>query len=397
MGHKVDIAEVIALSDKVRTAAKEIEVDVESAKKDIGLITGMDSFSGASAKNAKNYLNDLHLTLLGSFDVLFEDLNQNLRDHIDTFKSNVDSSTAAVIQSDYLETVKQDIDLEYKKLKGLERNVERAIDNISDIVSVTKPTLYKITDSHRNVTKFIDDLDSDLQSFTKKGKGDDNSTKEFIQQIEVVMNKASATEGETRFTNYKHGTADPSMIALKEVVKYTDKGMDTIHAHQTDRMNQKKPQDPGVNAKNDKVSLWSKAKNVGKSFGKNIAEGAKNLVGIGKHMGKVVTGPAGGALSYYDNLHEAHALDKTGVDAHIHAAEDTAIDIAIGAGVTVAAAAAVSVAAPIIGAGAVATTVTVAGAFVLNEIADLKIFNGKSAKDHVKKGYRKLKGWLFGD
>jgi len=62
--------------------------------------------------------------------------------------------------------------------------------------------------------------------------------------------------------------------------------------------------------------------------------------------------------------------------------------------VAVAAAGIVALAAPIIGVVALAATATVVGAIVLNEIAEIKMFNGESIKDKIKEGYRKIKGWF---
>lgn len=399
MAHKVNISEVISLSDKTKKASSEVSTDLELTKSNVGLLNEMDSFSGRAAKSAKNYLNEFHLSVLGSFDTLFTSIDLHLQDHIETFHGSVDSSESAIIQSEYLESVKQDLEIEYENLEGTNRSVKRAIEKVTDIAPVTTPTFSEIVNSYRETTKFIDEVDKDLNSFTKKGKSDNSKTKDLIEKIEVVMRKANATKGEDRFTDYKHGTQEPDIVALNNIVDYTDKGMDAMYARLEDKANQRNPKpqkDPGVNAKNNKVSIWSKAKNVGKSFVNEVKQSGKNMIGMGKHLGKTVTGPLGGGLNYYDNLNEAYAHDQSGVDAHVYAAEDTAVDVAMGAGVAVAAGAAVAAAAPLLGVGALAATATVGATILGNMALDAKIFNGESAKDKVKKGYRKVKGWLFG-
>src|SRR5699024_2854437 len=142
----------------------------------ISSLRDMASFSGEAASSAKNYFGEFHGTLLESLYILFFDLKENLNNHIEKIQSNVDTSEQAIIQTDYLDSIRQTIDLEYQKLSGLGRNVQNAIQDISDIVSINSPTLYDITKSKRESVKIIDSLENELGSFTNSSKAKLNET-----------------------------------------------------------------------------------------------------------------------------------------------------------------------------------------------------------------------------
>lgn len=216
MGHKVDLSEVIALSDKVKTASNEVEAGIEKVLDHISSLRDMASFSGEAASSAKNYFGEFHGTLLESLYILFFDLKENLNNHIEKFQSNVDTNEQAIIQTDYLDSIRQTIDLEYQKLSGLGRNVQNAIQDISDIVSINSPTLYDITKSKRESVKIIDSLENELGSFTNSSKAKLNETKELIHDIEVAMRSVKSSKGEARFNEVNRGSSYSTVFKLQK-------------------------------------------------------------------------------------------------------------------------------------------------------------------------------------
>src|SRR5699024_5314535 len=97
MGHKVDISEVIAFSDELKTASEDIKTSLNKAEENIDQINAMASFSGKTAKQAKSYFNDLHKTVLESFSGLLTDLDNDLKKHMESFQLSVDRSESAII------------------------------------------------------------------------------------------------------------------------------------------------------------------------------------------------------------------------------------------------------------------------------------------------------------
>ncbi|WP_449354447.1 T7SS effector LXG polymorphic toxin [Virgibacillus natechei] len=90
MGHKVDISEVSEFSGDLKTASADIKSSLNSVEQSIDQVNAMSSFSGKTAKEAKNYFNDLHKTILESLDGLFTDLDEHVKRHLESFHSRVD-------------------------------------------------------------------------------------------------------------------------------------------------------------------------------------------------------------------------------------------------------------------------------------------------------------------
>src|SRR5699024_12281529 len=109
MGNKVDTSEMENFSNDLKEASADIKGSLAQVEEKIEQVNNMKSFSGKAAKSAKQYLGEMHLTVLASFKGLFEDLEENLQQHIKTFASMVDYSATAVIRSDYLQDAKADI------------------------------------------------------------------------------------------------------------------------------------------------------------------------------------------------------------------------------------------------------------------------------------------------
>ncbi|SHM54865.1 T7SS effector LXG polymorphic toxin [Gracilibacillus kekensis] len=203
MVNKVDIAEVLEFKNDLKTTSAQIKASIENIKTNIQQIDDMDSFSGFAAKNAKDYFWTFHKnSVLEAFEELHTDLFNHLNNHSDSFNSNVDSSDIAIVQSDYLEDLDYQIDLDYQKLDSIQLTIKRTINSVSDITSAGAPTFYDVTNDKKEVEKLIENLDSNLASFTREGSYNDSRTKSLIERIEKTLAKVGSVEGESRFKDH---------------------------------------------------------------------------------------------------------------------------------------------------------------------------------------------------
>jgi uncharacterized protein YukE len=221
MGKKVDIAEVSDLSDDLSSTTSDITAQLDSIKSNIDQINSMDSFSGQAAIQAKGYFNDLHRTILESFGNLFTDLDSQLKQHLGLFQSTVDSSVTAIVESDYLNETKMDVDDEYENINGERQSINRTINDVADISSVTAPVFSSVTNDKNEAVETIFDMEEDLASFTSEGSQHDSQTKDLLHQIEVAINRANAQSGTARFTDYESRSTDVGLAVLRG---YTNTG-----------------------------------------------------------------------------------------------------------------------------------------------------------------------------
>ncbi|GAB3799624.1 T7SS effector LXG polymorphic toxin [Virgibacillus kimchii] len=215
MGKKVDIAEVSDLSDDLSSAVSDIQSQLDSIKSNIDQINSMDSFSGQAATEAKGYFNDLHKTVLESFSNLFTDLESQLKQHLDSFQSQVDNSASAIVESDYLNENKLDIDDEYENINAERQSINRTLNNVADISSVAAPVFSSVTNDKNEAVETIFDLEEDFSSFSSEGSQGDSQTKDLLHQIEVTINRANTQSGNARFTDYQHTSTSIGLGALR--------------------------------------------------------------------------------------------------------------------------------------------------------------------------------------
>ncbi len=174
----------------------------------------MGSFSGKATKEAKRYFGELHVTILESFRGLFADLEGNLRQHIKIFASDVDYSDSAIIKSNYLQEVKEDINEVFEDLKKQDEIIHDTIQEVSDISSSTPPSFSDVDEWKKKAIKKMIELDEDLAAFN--GVGDETDVKAIMHQIETVMSNAKTSEGKARFADFEGASQGSELAKLQD-------------------------------------------------------------------------------------------------------------------------------------------------------------------------------------
>ena len=310
MGMKVDISEVRTLSSDLKSTANEIDSALDAIRTSIERINNMNSFSGKAAKNAKDYFIELHGSLIDSLQELYIDLEANLTDHLNAFEGSVDSSTTTIVESDYLNEIETDVNLEYSKLSSYHQSVERTIQNVNDISAASPPEMYSATRSKRDAEDVVIELESNLSSFTKEGKSQVSRTKEFLQRIERTINTAGSHKGEARFTDFESGTAKKEILNLKGFHDVADKISTGATGFTTSRAIYEAAQNEGLSVskytKNGKIMYRINAsEDALKALGVVPDSHAKTAIKRNKQNSKA-------PLNYYDSKTGTQVWSKTG-------------------------------------------------------------------------------------
>ncbi|MBP1971413.1 uncharacterized protein YukE [Virgibacillus natechei] len=210
MENKVDISEVTDFSNDLQEASADFRSQLDKVQESIEAINGMSSFSGKAAKEAKNYFGEMHITILESFKGLFDDLEANLEQHMEAFRSEVDVSESAVIKSTYLQDVQEDINEVFEDLEKQDEIIHDTIQEVSDISSATPPSFSDVNEYKNKTIKKLKEVDEDLASFNNKG--DETDVKAIMNQIETAMTNAKSSEGKARFADFE-GASQGSVLA----------------------------------------------------------------------------------------------------------------------------------------------------------------------------------------
>src|SRR5699024_4879385 len=112
-------------------------------------------------------------TILESFKGLFDDLEGNLEQHLSTFESEVDVSESALIQSQYLGDVKEDVKEIFKKLEKQDEIIADTIKEVSDISPAKPPEFSDVDEWKTKAIKKLEELNEDLDSFASEGNETD--------------------------------------------------------------------------------------------------------------------------------------------------------------------------------------------------------------------------------
>lgn len=224
MGEKVDMKEVISLSNEVKSATKSLNSNLDRVISNINVIGQMDSFKGKTAKSAKKYFTDFHVTILKSFKKLVTELDSQLSSHIAIFHTEVDSSESAILESNYLQDHEDKILKQYNKIIQTAGDIKGTIGNISDISSITAPSTSDVTHNHSEVTKYIKKTDEKLVSFTSAGKKDHSQVESILNSLESIMKEVGKLDVENRFTTFYSGKASAAVLENKKLNSFAKMG-----------------------------------------------------------------------------------------------------------------------------------------------------------------------------
>ncbi|WP_207369478.1 T7SS effector LXG polymorphic toxin [Heyndrickxia coagulans] len=224
MGNKVDMAEVIAFSDELKSATSKIKSQLNAIKKSANQIAAMDSFTGLTADSAKDYLKDFHIKITENFTTLFESLSTQLSSHIVSFQSEVDSSNIAFLDSDFLKDEKTKLSDQYSKVSESHSNLKATIQKISDISSLKPPSLSEAAKGKKTAVQILQKTEDKLHNFTTKGKKDAAKMDELLDQLEAILKDVGKMDKGNRFSEYYNGTANKHLKQLQTDISYYKKG-----------------------------------------------------------------------------------------------------------------------------------------------------------------------------
>ena len=203
MSLKVDLPEVIALSDKISQGQAKAEASLATVKKDIGSLDAMESFKGKSAEVAKYYFAEFHQSIIEAFQQLLIEIDADSNKNISDFLGKVDSSEGAKVHQSYIEEQKETIESTYSDFESLSQEINQTINSVSDLVSVIKPNFYEITTKKNILTRIIKDLVQNMGDYSNQA--DTAKMREMLEHIQLLMSNAQAEKGEGRFKEFYKG------------------------------------------------------------------------------------------------------------------------------------------------------------------------------------------------
>ena len=103
--------------------------------------------------------------------------------------------------------MKEDIETSFELLVETNEEVTRTIDDVADIVSVTKPNIILPQSDKDSIVELTEESIASLEAYTRLSN---ERVKEMIHHVKALMKEIQSYKGEERFKNVnKNKLVDP--------------------------------------------------------------------------------------------------------------------------------------------------------------------------------------------
>lgn len=169
------------------------------------------------------------------FQDLWEELEVNLTNHIETFATVVDTDKAAIIENDYLVETCQEVDTQHAKLETSESSIHKTIDGLLDICNVDKPQLKEATTQKEKSEEVVKTINDNLESYHSSNYGDIDNLAKVIDQIGNAMTEAGKKSGTDRFETGADSSLANVMAALNKATTNITYIKDAVSGYTTNK------------------------------------------------------------------------------------------------------------------------------------------------------------------
>lgn len=152
MGFTVDFDELTTLGFSVNAKTSNWSEQLTSIQQAIGTIIEMESFKGAGASNAKDYLNQVHMIIIVSFSEIFAELCTRFLLYKDGYYS-IDSDLHAQLCEDTLDQLLKFFQGSHSEFDATHLRIRSITDSISDIMSADPASPYSVSTGYETVIR----------------------------------------------------------------------------------------------------------------------------------------------------------------------------------------------------------------------------------------------------
>ena len=147
------------------------------------------SWEGAAADSINTYMKEVHGKIIEGFDMLMEIYERNYLMYKEDYLAKIDDYETAVIPEDELEDIGKKVNQFKNDVEDTYAELEDILASISDIISISAPSIDELIDNHWDIIRYVQNLDEDIAELERKHYRDDFT--EF-DEIEQQLNKLIA-------------------------------------------------------------------------------------------------------------------------------------------------------------------------------------------------------------
>ena len=163
---KIKMSEVIAQRDSLKSSISQTKSQLSSAKKKLKSAANSEALKGDVKDAIDNKINNYQVPLLTNYVNSLDVISQGYDNLISTFKSIVsENSDSAIINTDVLQQMVDKFDSPLEQLKTSSDAINKAIDDVADIVTLTKVTTDDAISEFKGAKKVLTNTIKDMGTF----------------------------------------------------------------------------------------------------------------------------------------------------------------------------------------------------------------------------------------
>ena len=163
---KIDLSEVQAQKSALSTSVGGIKGDLTKARSSLSQVVSTDSLKGVVKDTMNQTVSNYQIPLLDNYSNALDSIVNLYDGIIKLFKETVgETNDSAIINTEYLERVKQRMKDPIEGLKSSSSKTQNIYAGISDILTLTNPSLDSVNTSYSQAVKSLDDTIKNMEAF----------------------------------------------------------------------------------------------------------------------------------------------------------------------------------------------------------------------------------------
>ena len=202
---KIDLSEVQAQKSALSTSVGGIKGDLTKARSSLSQVVSTDSLKGVVKDTINQKVSNYQIPLLDNYSNALDSIVNRYDGIIKLFKETVgETDNSAIIKIEYLERIKQRMKDPIEGLKGSSSKTQNIYAGISDILTLTNPSLDSVNTSYSQAVKSLDDTIKNMEAFNSVLLKTDTFDLIDMQNSEIatLSGYASLPYGNTASRNY---------------------------------------------------------------------------------------------------------------------------------------------------------------------------------------------------
>ena len=204
MGYHVKIEELLEVQSQMLNQLSEWGTQLETVYQALETIVVTPCIQGETGKSIQNYIREVHIPVIRSLQQLLTEFQVRLSVYAEGYYG-IDSSYEAEIPQEILEEQQQALEKGREDFENLREEINSAISNVSDIVSVVQPSGLSLVLSYQLMESRVKTLNSDIGDYEETHQNDTQNMDSMMESIRSILIARTGSPA-VSVTNYQAGS-----------------------------------------------------------------------------------------------------------------------------------------------------------------------------------------------